>query len=295
MEQLESWEGALQDPRRELKIKKKDMQQKVIDMEAKILKVMLAYHEDGKHDGKVDDVASDLGLHSRSKMFRERWSDLKKRGLLGNSKSGSGVVLTKLGLEEAATPEYKAMMKDLAIIPKTNKEHQEKIKKYFKKKKSGQIFDFLLKYGPLSKGQLSALVEQNPRSHGFHYSFNELRDKGYLEEHSNGKGKIKTFQLSDKAFKSKDDRPKECDIDMNDLKNEVSKGKAKIESQRHGQRSDSKRSVKKVKSMNKEQVNNIKPKEVENNAKEAPEVVSVVSADGESDPEVDAAAVAVTE
>ena len=266
--------------------KSKNMEQKGKDMEAKVLKVMLMYHEDDKHDSKVEDVAAELGCHVRSKMFRERWSDLKKRGLLGKSKSGDGTVLTKLGLEEAATPEYKAMMKDLAITPKTNEEHQEKIKKYFKKKKSGQIFDFLLKYGSLTKDELSALVGQNKRSHAFFYSFNEVRDKGYMEEDSSSNGKMKKYRLSDKAFKTKDARPKQSDDDLKDLKNEISKGEAKIESQKTGQRSIQK-TAKKLKAMKTEKADIGKAEAPGNDAEKMMEIVPVVSKDGESDREVD--------
>ena len=213
--------------------------EKAKEMDAKILKVMLMYHEDEKQNVKVEDVADELGLHSRNKIFRVRWSILKnQRRLIGNSKSGEGVELTKLGLDEAATPEYKARMKELAITPKTNSEHQEKIKKYLKKPKSAIIFDFLVKYGSLSKSELSYLVHQNPRSHAFHYSFNELRDKGYLEvDPGDVFNKDKKFHLTDKAFKSKDDRPKENDINRIELLKEVNLGHDAIEARKTGPRS----------------------------------------------------------
>ena len=215
-------------------------------MDAKILKAMLMYHEDGRSNIKVEDVARDLEAHPRSKAFRSRWSFLMNtKHLIGKSKSGDGLELTKKGLDEAATPEYKARMKELTIVPKTNKDHQERIKKYLKKPKSAEIFNFLNTFGPLSKDELAALVGQNPRSHGFFYSFNELRDKGYLEPELGltSRGKTK-YRLTKNAFKSQDDRPKEADIDIGVLEEQISKGRARIESRKKGQRSNNKKITK---------------------------------------------------
>ncbi len=234
------------------------------EMDAKILKVMLMYHEDGRSNTKVEDVARDLEAHPRSKAFRSRWSFLMNtKHLIGKSNSGDGLELTKKGLDEAATPEYKARIKELSIIPKTNKEHQERIKKYLKKTKSAEIFDFLNTFGSLTKHELAALVGQNPRSHGFFYSFNELRDKRYLEPElgHTGRGKTK-YRLADKAFKSHDDRPKEADIDTGVLEEQISKGHARIESRKTGQRSNKKK-ITKEKSDEKDEM----------------EIVPVVSAD----------------
>ena len=206
---------------------------KIKEMDAKILKVMMMFHMEEKPNVKVDDVANELCVHIRSKGFRDRWSFLKNtKNLIGKSKSDNGLALTKIGLEEAATPEYREMMKDLAITPKTNLEHQERLKKHLKKSKSIAIFDFLLKYGSLSKAELSPLVGQNARSHGFHYSFKELTVRGYVEVDPDYSGKGKKFRLANKAFKGKDDRPKEIDIDAEHLIKELAVGVARIESQK---------------------------------------------------------------
>lgn len=209
---------------------------KVKEMDSKILGVMLMYYEDEKPKVKVEDVANELGLHPRNKLFRDRWSFLKNsKKFIGKARSGDGLELTKIGLDGAATPEYKERMKELAIVPKTNSEHQERIKKHLKQKKSQVIFDLLLKYGSLSKDDLSSLVGQQQRSHAFHYSLKELRVRGYVEEDPDHSGKGKKFRLSDKAFKAKGDRPKA--IDSKELATEISKGKARIESQKQGPRS----------------------------------------------------------
>ena len=218
---------------------------KIKEIDAKILNVMLTYHMEGKNNATVEDVANDLNVHPRNKPFRERWTHLKNtRNLIGKSDSGDGLSLTKLGLDEAATPEYKEMMKELAIVPKTNSEHQERIKKHLKKKKSVAIFDFLLRYGALSNSELSALVGQNCRSHAYHYSLQELRVRGYVEVDPNYSGKGKKFRLSDKAFKSKDDRPSEDNIDKKELADTLTIGRNKIESQKQGPRSGKKNDVK---------------------------------------------------
>jgi len=214
-----------------MKSTKDEAKDKVKEMDAKILSVMFGYHMDHKANVTVDDVANGLGLHVRHKLFRNQWGILKNtRNLIGKSTSGNGLVLTKKGLDEATTPEYKEYLKDMAIVPKTNAEHQEKIKKYLKKSKSAAIFDFLLMYGSLSNAELSALVGQNARSHAYFYSLKELRAKGYVEIDPNSKGKEKKFRLTEKSFKTKEDRPNETDINTKELAKLVATGRALIES-----------------------------------------------------------------
>ena len=232
------------------------------EMDAKIMKVMLTYHTEEKTNVKVDDIANELGVHIRSKGFRDRFGFLKNtKNLIGKSKSDNGLVLTKIGLEEAATPEYREMMKELAITPKTNSEHQERLKKHLKKSKSIAIFDFLLKYGSLSKAELSPLVGQNARSHGFHYSFKELTVRGYVEVDPDYSGEGKKFCLADKAFKGKEDRPKESEISTEQLVKELAIGVARIESQK---RSSSKK-LKKENSVKNEDSDGVKVEEMEPN------------------------------
>ena len=227
-------------------------QEKEKEMDAKIMKVMLTYHIEQRFDMKVEDVANEIGCHIRTKTFRERWGFLKNtRKLIGPSEKGKGFQLTKAGLDEAATPEYKEMMKELSMTSKTNVEHQERIKKHLKGIKAIAMFDFFLRFGSLTTKELSALVGQNNRSHSFFYSFKELKTRGYVEDDPRGEAKKgKRFRLADKVFlKAKEDRPSEDDIDTKALADEVSKGLAVIES-RSAKNKSEKKTTKNIKKEN---------------------------------------------
>jgi hypothetical protein len=205
-------------------------------MDEQILAVMMGFRMDGNHKVTLKDVATELGKQERTKSFRERWSILKNtKGYIGTSKiSGTGFFeLTQEGIEHAQTDEYKEMMKEMNIKSKTNSEHQERIKKRFKKPKSELIFDFLNEYDSLSSDDLSALAGQNKRSHSYHYSLKELREKGYAEEDQNHDGKGKKFRLTDNAFlKVEVDRVKDDAIDTVKLAEKVAEGIAIIESKK---------------------------------------------------------------
>jgi hypothetical protein len=205
-----------------------------VTMDEQILAVMMGFHMDGNHKVTLKDVATELGKQERTKSFRERWSILKNdKGYIGTSKiSGKGFFeLTQEGIEHAQTDEYKEMMKEMNIKSKTNSEHQERIKKRFKKPKSELIFDFLNEYGSLSSDDLAALVGQNKRSHSYHYSLKELREKGYAEEDPNHDGKEKKFRLTDNSFlKVEVDRVKDDAIDTGKLAEKITEGIAIIES-----------------------------------------------------------------
>ena len=160
---------------------------------------------------------------------------------------------------------------------KTNSEHQERLKKNLKKSKAIVIFDFLLKYGSLSKAELSSLVGQNSRSRGFHYSFNELKNGGYVEEdpdYSAGKGR--KFRLADKAFKAEEDRPKVSDISTKQLVQEIALGLATssitssttttiIESRKTGPRRLISKKLKKENPVKNEDSDGVKVEEMEPN------------------------------
>ncbi|OEU05729.1 hypothetical protein FRACYDRAFT_258505 [Fragilariopsis cylindrus CCMP1102] len=203
-------------------------------MDEQILAVMMGFHMDGNHKVTLKDVATELGKQERTKSFRERWSILKnEKGYIGTSKiSGAGFFeLTPEGIEHAQTDEYKEMMKEMNIKSKTNSEHQERIKKRFKKTKSELIFDFLNEYGSLSSDDLAALVGQNKRSHSYHYSLKELREKGYAEEDPSHDGKGKKLRLTDNSFlKVEADRVKDDAIDTTKLAEKITEGTAIIQS-----------------------------------------------------------------
>ena len=85
------------------------------EIDGKILKVMLMFHMEERFNIKVADVANELDTHPRTTSFAKRWSFLKNtKNLIGPGTDG-GLRLTKQGLDEAATPEYKEMMKELSI------------------------------------------------------------------------------------------------------------------------------------------------------------------------------------
>uniref|UniRef100_A0A7S4AIX7 Uncharacterized protein n=1 Tax=Pseudo-nitzschia australis TaxID=44445 RepID=A0A7S4AIX7_9STRA len=221
---------------------------KIKVMDNKILAVMFEFHMDEKFDVTLTDIASQVGCQERTKSFRERWSVLKnQKKYIGPSKDGDKGTfqLTKAGVDHAATPEYKEMLKELSLTPKTNKEHQERIKKYLKKAKSIAMFDFLLEYAFLSSDELCALVGQNKRSHSYHYSWQELRNKGLVEQVPDYKGEGKKFRLADKAFlKAKEHRSGINDVDTKKLAEAVASGVALIESRKKGGTKQSKNNKK---------------------------------------------------
>ena len=225
------------------KAKKSSNDEKTKEMDGRILKVMLEFHTLKRSNIKVGDVANALGVHIRTNSFRDRWSVLKnKKNFIGPGKDG-GLQLTSEGITEAETPEYKEMMKELAIVPKTNKEHQDRIKKYLKKSKCGVIFDLLLEYKSLKRNELSDLVGINNRSHQFSDSLKELRAKDYVEK----KPGSNKFYLSDKCFlNGKENRSKgEDTIDTKKFATKIAEGRSKIESRKHGPKKNIKIEVKK--------------------------------------------------
>ena len=123
----------------------------------------------------------------------------------------------------------------------TNKDKQDRIKKHLKKTKSVMIFDFLNEYGSLTTDDLAAIVGQNKRSHTFHYSLKELRDKGYVEEDpDNDDSKGKKFRLSDKSYLKSHDRLDSSDIDSKKLQEKVAEGNETIKSRMTGPRKSKK-------------------------------------------------------
>lgn len=232
------------------------------EMAGKILKVMFQCHMEERFDITIDDVANQVGVHKRTRSFREPWSSLRKANLIGPGSKKKGLRLTEEGLKEATTPEYKEMMKELSMKPKTNKEHQERIKKYLQKPKAAEMYDLLHTYGSLTKDDLSALIGQNKRSHGYHYSFNELKAKHYIEEDPDSKdNKMNKFRLSDKCFLNpKEDRPKECGgIVAKERDVNLAKGLALIESRKKNKS----KGIKKEEAVKEENIDGVKDEAME--------------------------------
>ncbi len=207
--------------------------QKIKQMDGKILCVMLRFHMEERFNAKVEDVADELGVHVRTSSFRNRWNIMKnKKNFIGPGE-GRGLRLTSKGLEEAGMPEYKEMMKEISIHPKTNKEHQDRIKNYLKKPKSGVIFDFLLEYKRLNKTDLATLIGMHIRSRGFSDSVAELRAKNYIESDANGK-----FYLSNKCFLRGKGICSMESIDKGKLARELAAGSTRIKERKRGRESN---------------------------------------------------------
>ena len=187
--------------------------------ESTILAIMMQYHIDDKNDVQFEDVAAEIGCHERNKGWRELWTSVKKKGYVEASTTcNKGFQLTQKGIDLAATDEYKEM---LSFQPKTNEEHQERIKKRLKKSKSIEIFDLLQKHGSLTRYELAGIMGQKDRGHAFSYSLQELKKrKGLVEEDPTkaGKSKGKKLRLSDKAYLKPEYRPSEPELVILDTK-----------------------------------------------------------------------------
>eukprot|EP00536_Pseudo-nitzschia_multiseries_P001440 jgi/Psemu1/3359/gm1.3359_g len=227
---------------------KSSTEEKAKAMNSKILAVMFEFHRDEKFDVTMADVAHQIGCHERTKSFCEQFRFLKnKKKYIGASKDGTkGFQLTQEGLGHAMTPEYKEMIKEQSIKPKTNQEHQDRIKKYFKRPKSIEMFDILVKYGSVFPEELGALVGVNRRAHCYFYSWQELRQKGLVEKEPGFQGKRKAkYRLTNKAFLNhKQDRVGEENIDREKLAKCVALGRAVIQCRTKDERKTSNTKVK---------------------------------------------------
>lgn len=177
--------------------------------EAKLLGFFLQYHMEERTEITFEIAAVDLDCHKSNNRWRAVWKSLKEQELIEAVTSGKGFHITQKGIDSAATDEYKEFVKDMNFVAATNQEHQERLKKRFKRKKASLLFDLLLKYGSLTRYELAGLAGEKDRSHNFSYSLQELRkQKKLVEVDPNSKGsKGKKLRLSDKAFLTPGDRP----------------------------------------------------------------------------------------
>lgn len=177
------------------------------DKEAQLLGVMLEYHMN--EDGAINfaKFASDLGIHKGNKAFGAAWKASKENGTIEEFEKG--YVISKKGIAQASTPEYKEFLKDKNFVAQNNDEYQERIKK--KLSETGlKIFDLLQKHGPLSRYALAGMLRSKPGSKTFFYAEQNLRKKGYIEQDPQDK---KKKRLSNKAFRTPEDRPVPVDLD----------------------------------------------------------------------------------
>ena len=195
--------------------------------EAKLLGIFLQYHMDERVDVTFEVAAVDLDCHKSNNRWRAVWKSIKDSGLIETASSGKGYQITTKGIESASTPEYREFMKEKNFVPATNEQHQERLKKRFKQKKSSAIFDLLLKHGSLSRYELAGLLGEKDRSHSFSYSLQELvKLKKFVENDPDCSGKRKKFRLSDKAFLKAEDRPQPEELDAGVLAKAVEENAA---------------------------------------------------------------------
>lgn len=158
-------------------------------------------------------IMSSLGMNDHNTGWRNSWKDLEKKGLTQQVPGGnggfftSGFCLTKEGLDAFATDDN--MKEAMAVIsekqPKTNEEHQNRIKSKLMNKRGEEIFDVLLKHGPLSRKEIAAKLGISDRGAYFSYALQQLKDLGYVRKVRVIKedGKEENLnELTDKCFVS---------------------------------------------------------------------------------------------
>lgn len=150
-----------------------------------------------------EDIMNSLGMNNRNTGWRNAWKELNQQGFTEEKGSGgfftSKFGLTDAGLEEAATDEYKEALAAATVTqPKTNAEHQERIKAKLMNARGEQIFDLLMERGPLSRNELAKILGISDRGAYFSYALQQLKNQGYAEVV--GKGKGKKVRLAQKAF-----------------------------------------------------------------------------------------------
>ena len=160
------------------------------------------------------DILKELGMNDRNTKWRNTWRELEQKGYIqqsmgkemssgGGSFFVSGFHLTDTGMDVTATDEYKQAMKsnkEILAKPKTNQELHKQIKEKLMNKRGDEIFDLLLKFGSLSRTELSGKLGISDRGAYFSYALQQLKDLGYVEIDSDNPGKQKRLRLSDSAF-----------------------------------------------------------------------------------------------
>lgn len=200
-----------------------------IEREDKLLGALMSYLMKDTDSVSFEQLAKDLDFMVRTKSWRSSWKALidDKKFIEpvdpGLSTFTSDHKLTQAGKDHASTPEYKEYLKELNFVPQSNEEHQERIKNRLINTKGSEIFDFLIKYGSLTRQELSTLCKVNDRSHKFSYALQDLVTKKKLVEKTGSK-----LQLTDAAFLDPSDRPAPVALDPTDL----AEGKAHIESKK---------------------------------------------------------------
>lgn len=222
------------------------------DKEAQLLGVMLEYHMN--EDGAINfaKFASDLGIHKGNKAFGAAWKASKENGTIEEFEKG--YVISKKGIAQASTPEYKEFLKDKNFVAQNNDEYQERIKK--KLSETGlKIFDLLQKHGPLSRYALAGMLRSKPGSKTFFYAEQNLRKKGYIEQDPQDK---KKKRLSNKAFRTPEDRPVPVHLDAKVLAEAIRYATTKNKDSNDDSKDSKESATKSTKAQGKDEVANRK-------------------------------------
>lgn len=209
-----------------------------------ILGLMLKRKMEEEDTILYQEVRDTFGFAPKNKHWDACWKALREEGLIEACNGGAATSdrhrLTEAGLARVKTPEFEAYMREMAIVPQSNEEHQARLKKRFKNKYGEKIFGFLVEWGSLSKKELAALCGVREGSHGFFYGHQQLVKMKLIEaDPTSPKGKAKKLRLADAAFLKSHNRPVPIKTDTKKLAEVVerdesgrkSKDKAKTEAQ----------------------------------------------------------------
>jgi hypothetical protein len=194
--------------------------------ETTLLAMFMEYHMGENHNVTFEVFAQDIGCHKSNNAWRAVWKSIKDEGYIEPASDGKGFKMSEKGIEMAMTPEIKAHLEKLSIVPQTNEEHQERIKNSFKKRLSPKLFDVLMNHGALTRYELAGLVRKKDRSHEFSYALQELKKKQLVEPEPCNSGALRKIHLSDKAFLKPEDRPEPDLLDPRKLAEAVSWNKS---------------------------------------------------------------------
>ena len=168
--------------------------------------MMEQYLTDNESAPSYASIMSFLGMNDRNTPWRKAWKEMSSQGLTEQVESGgfftSGFHLTELGRDEASTEELKELMSKTAATsfqPTTDEELHTHIKSKLMNKRGEEIFDLLLKNGPMSRKELSQSLGISDTGAYFSYALQQLKDLGYAENIKDGGRKTKVT-LTDKSF-----------------------------------------------------------------------------------------------
>ncbi|CAB9524104.1 expressed unknown protein [Seminavis robusta] len=182
------------------------------EKEKALLGNLLRHFMKGNESVSFKECSEDLGFMERTKTWQAAWRSLAQQRHIEAPEANpiyGAHKLTDQGKEFGATDEYKEFLEDQRYQPKTNEEHQTRLKKRLDKKSYGEnLFDLLLEHGSLSRKEMSGIVGVVSGSHKFSYGFKDLKDLGFMEIDPADK---KKWRLTEMVFLNPEDRPEQSD------------------------------------------------------------------------------------